>query len=47
MTDKQWQTMLDVHVTAPFRLIQASAPGMRATSLEFQMRRVRAAVQQM
>lgn len=29
MTPKQWQTMLDVHCTAPFRLIQAAAPYMR------------------
>eukprot|EP00879_Flechtneria_rotunda_P001723 GHRR01001886.1.p1 GENE.GHRR01001886.1~~GHRR01001886.1.p1 ORF type:complete len:320 (+),score=125.01 GHRR01001886.1:436-1395(+) len=29
MTDKQWQAMLDVHVTAPFKLIQAVAPLMR------------------
>lgn len=29
MKDKQWQTMLDVHLTAPFRLIQAAAPAMR------------------
>ncbi|PRW58222.1 3-oxoacyl-ACP reductase [Chlorella sorokiniana] len=29
MPGKQWQTMLDVHCTAPFRLIQAAAPHMR------------------
>ncbi|MBI1318011.1 MAG: SDR family oxidoreductase [Candidatus Hydrogenedens sp.] len=29
MSDKQWQAMLDVHLTAPFRLIQAAAPYMR------------------
>jgi 3-oxoacyl-[acyl-carrier protein] reductase len=29
MTDRQWEAMLDVHVTAPFRLIRAAAPRMR------------------
>jgi NAD(P)-dependent dehydrogenase (short-subunit alcohol dehydrogenase family) len=29
MTDQQWQIMLDVHNTAPFRLIRAAAPYMR------------------
>lgn len=29
MGEKQWQAMLDVHCTAPFRLIQAAAPHMR------------------
>lgn len=29
MSDKQWQAMLDVHNTAPFRLIRAAAPHMR------------------
>lgn len=29
MSEKQWQAMLDVHCTAPFRLIQAAAPHMR------------------
>ena len=29
MSDKQWHAMLDVHLTAPFRLIQATAPLMR------------------
>ncbi|PSC70834.1 3-oxoacyl-ACP reductase [Micractinium conductrix] len=29
MGDKQWQAMLAVHCTAPFRLIQAAAPHMR------------------
>lgn len=29
MTDKQWQAMLLVHATAPFRLIQAASPYMR------------------
>jgi 3-oxoacyl-[acyl-carrier protein] reductase len=29
MADKQWQAMLDVHITAPFKLIQAAAPLMR------------------
>jgi 3-oxoacyl-[acyl-carrier protein] reductase len=29
MTDEQWQAMLDVHNTAPFRMIRAAAPYMR------------------
>ncbi len=29
MSPKQWDAMLAVHVTAPFRLIQAAAPHMR------------------
>ncbi|MBW1682850.1 MAG: SDR family oxidoreductase, partial [Deltaproteobacteria bacterium] len=29
MTDKQWQAMLDIHVTAPFRIIRAAAPYFR------------------
>ena len=29
MSDEQWQAMLDVHATAPFRLIRAAAPFMR------------------
>lgn len=29
MSDAQWQAMLDVHNTAPFRLIRAAAPYMR------------------
>lgn len=29
MSDKQWQAMLAVHVTAPFKLIQAVVPLMR------------------
>ena len=29
MTPEQWQTMLDVHCTAPFRLVQAATPYMR------------------
>ncbi|MCZ6657386.1 MAG: SDR family NAD(P)-dependent oxidoreductase [Gammaproteobacteria bacterium] len=28
-TDEQWQAMLDVHVTAPFRILRAFAPWMR------------------
>ncbi len=26
MTDEQWQAMMDVHLTAPFRMIRAAAP---------------------
>ncbi|MCU0594427.1 MAG: SDR family oxidoreductase [Desulfobacterota bacterium] len=29
MTDEQWTAMLDVHVTAPFRIIRAAAPYFR------------------
>eukprot|EP01126_Amoeba_proteus_P037421 TRINITY_DN385_c0_g1_i6.p1 TRINITY_DN385_c0_g1~~TRINITY_DN385_c0_g1_i6.p1 ORF type:complete len:222 (-),score=40.14 TRINITY_DN385_c0_g1_i6:679-1344(-) len=29
MTDKQWNAMLEVHNTAPFRLIRAAAPHLR------------------
>jgi 3-oxoacyl-[acyl-carrier protein] reductase len=29
MSDKQWQSIQDIHTTAPFRLIRAAAPHMR------------------
>jgi len=29
MTDAQWQAMLDIHATAPFRMIRAAAPYFR------------------
>jgi 3-oxoacyl-[acyl-carrier protein] reductase len=29
MSDQQWTTMLDVHLTAPFRLLRAAAPVLR------------------
>jgi 3-oxoacyl-[acyl-carrier protein] reductase len=29
MTDEQWQAIIDVHATAPFRMIRAAAPYMR------------------
>src|SRR5262245_19950348 len=29
MTDEQWYAMIDVHVTAPFRIIRAATPYMR------------------
>lgn len=29
MSDEQWQAILDIHVTAPFRMIRAIAPYMR------------------
>ena len=32
MTDEQWQTMLDVHLTAPFRILRAAAPYLRETA---------------
>eukprot|EP01125_Pyxidicula_operculata_P021356 TRINITY_DN8181_c0_g1_i1.p1 TRINITY_DN8181_c0_g1~~TRINITY_DN8181_c0_g1_i1.p1 ORF type:complete len:306 (+),score=80.07 TRINITY_DN8181_c0_g1_i1:44-961(+) len=34
MTDKQWQAMLEVHNTAPFRLVRAAAPYMREKAKE-------------
>lgn len=34
MTDKQWDTMLAVHNTAPFRLIRAAAPYFRVKDQE-------------
>jgi len=34
MTDKQWNAMLEVHNTAPFRLIRAAAPYMRDPAKE-------------
>ena len=27
-TDEQWQAMLDVHATAPFRVLRATGPGL-------------------
>jgi 3-oxoacyl-[acyl-carrier protein] reductase len=32
MTDEQWQAILDVHLTAPFRIIRAAAPYLRETA---------------
>lgn len=29
MTDKQWDTMLAIHNTAPFKLVRAAAPYFR------------------
>ena len=29
MTDEQWQAMLDVHLTAPFRILRAATPFLR------------------
>ncbi|WIA16645.1 hypothetical protein OEZ85_013308 [Tetradesmus obliquus] len=43
MGDKQWQAMLDVHVTAPFKLIQAVAPLMREAAKREQERQGQAA----
>ena len=36
MPGKQWQAMLDVHVTAPFKLIQAVTPLMREAAKQEQ-----------
>jgi len=32
MTDQQWQAILDVHLTAPFRIVRAAAPFLRETA---------------
>ena len=32
MTDEQWQAVMDVHLTAPFRILRALAPLMRETA---------------
>ena len=37
MTDKQWDAMLEVHATAPFRIIRAAAPYMRDAAKEEQV----------
>lgn len=34
MTDEQWQAILDVHATAPFRLIRAATPYMRDAAIQ-------------
>lgn len=34
MTDKQWETMLAVHNTAPFQLVRAAAPYFRVKDQE-------------
>lgn len=32
LTDEQWQSILDVHLSAPFRMIRAAAPFLRAAA---------------
>ncbi|MXX27852.1 MAG: SDR family oxidoreductase [Caldilineaceae bacterium SB0668_bin_21] len=32
LTDEQWQAILDVHLSAPFRMIRAAAPFLRAAA---------------
>jgi len=32
MTDEQWHAMIDVHLTAPFRILRAAQPAIRALS---------------
>jgi 3-oxoacyl-[acyl-carrier protein] reductase len=32
MTDEQWQAMLDVHLTAPFRILRAATPFLRVSA---------------
>lgn len=34
MTDKQWNTIIDCHTTAPFRIIRAAAPYLREPAKE-------------
>ena len=44
MTDEQWYAMIDVHLTAPFRILRAAQPAIRALNkadLEAGQRRVR------
>lgn len=36
MTDEQWYAMMDVHLTAPFRILRAAQPVMRALSKQEQ-----------
>jgi 3-oxoacyl-[acyl-carrier protein] reductase len=31
-SDEQWQAMLDIHLTAPFRMLRSAAPYLRATA---------------
>ena len=32
MSDEQWQAIIDVHLTAPFRMVRAAAPYLRAAA---------------
>ena len=34
MTEEQWQAIIAVHITAPFRMIKAAAPYMRGAALQ-------------
>ncbi len=43
-TDEQWQAMLDVHATAPFRILRALAPWLRETAKREQAERGAATV---
>ena len=36
MTDEQWQAMMDVHLSAPFRILRAAQPVIRALSKQEQ-----------
>jgi 3-oxoacyl-[acyl-carrier protein] reductase len=42
MTDEQWDAMLAVHLTAPFKLVQAAAPFIREAARQEQARDGRA-----
>lgn len=34
MSEEQWQAIMDVHITAPFRMIKAATPYMRGAALQ-------------
>ncbi|MEZ4632713.1 MAG: SDR family oxidoreductase [Deinococcales bacterium] len=36
MTDEQWQAMIDIHATAPFKMIRAATPYMRDEAIKEQ-----------
>ncbi len=42
MTDEQWEAMLSVHLTAPFRLVRAAAPFIREAARQEQAQHGRA-----
>ena len=37
MTDEQWYAMIDVHLTAPFRILRAAQPVIRKTEIDFEI----------
>lgn len=34
MTDRQWQAMMDIHITTPFKIIRAASPYMRDNAIK-------------